>query len=105
MDCSIGFIEAMVDKNEYDEARTREDMEAVYPALAKAFTPSLALATLQNLRRRLDRPEIYQLNNYHYRLLFDVMAYFSEIHNGMVEMSENGEEPKPLTIEGNFYTL
>lgn len=66
MDCSIGFIEAMMDKNEYDEALVREDMEAVYPALAKVFTPSLALATLQNLKRRLDRPEIYQLNDYHY---------------------------------------
>jgi hypothetical protein len=102
MDCSIGFIEALMDKNEYDEARVREDMEAVYPALAKVFTPSLALATLQNLRRRLDRPEIYQLNDYHYRLLFDVMAYFSEIHNGMVEMSESGEERKVSSFVDPF---
>jgi len=103
IDCSIGFIEVLMDKNEYDEARVREDMEAVYPALAKVFTPSLALATLQNLRRRLDRPEIYQLNDYHYRLLFDVMAYFSEIHNGMVEMSESWEEKKEMSFVDPFY--
>lgn len=92
MDCSIGFIEAMMDKNEYDEALVREDMEAVYPALAKVFTPSLALATLQNLKRRLDRPEIYQLNDYHYRLRAG-----STSPSGICETL--------LTIAGTGYTI
>ena len=103
LDCSIGFIEVLMDKNEYDEALASEDMDVVYPALAKVFTPSLALDTLQNLKRRLDRPEIYQLNDYHYRLLFDVMAYFSEIHNGMVAMSGSREERKEMSFVDPFY--
>ena len=91
IDYSIDAISILLVLNEYDEARAREDMEADYPAMAKVFTPSLARTILLNLRGCLDRPEIYSLNNYHYVLLFDVMAYYADIHNDMVAISESRE--------------
>jgi hypothetical protein len=60
---SIDFINDLIGNNEYDASRTREDMKGIYPAMVKVFTPSLARTTLLNLRRRLDRPETYYLNN------------------------------------------
>jgi len=57
IDYSIDFIEVLMDRNEYDEERAREEMKADCPAMAKVFTPSLATTTLLNLRRCLDRPE------------------------------------------------
>lgn len=103
IDYSIDFIHILIEKNEYDESRAREDMKADCPAMAKVFTPSLARTTLLNLRRCLDRPEIYSLNNYHYLLLFDVMAYYADIHNGMVAMSENREERVEASFVDPFY--
>ncbi len=43
MDYSIDFIDVLIDNNEYDESRAREDMKADYPAMAKVFTPSLEI--------------------------------------------------------------
>jgi hypothetical protein len=103
LDLSIDFIDILIENNDYDEARVRECMEADYPAMAKVFTPLLARTTLWNLRKRLDRPEIYSLNNYHYLLLFDVMSYFADIHNGMVAMSESGEERVVASFVDPFY--
>jgi len=103
MDFSIDFIRVLIENNEYDESRAREDMKADCPAMAKVFTPSLARTTLLKLRKCLDRPEIYSLNNYHYLLLFDAIAYYADIHNGMVEMSENEEERKEASFVDPFY--
>lgn len=103
MSYSIDFIKALIDNNEYDELRAREDMKADYPAMAKVFTPSLARTTLVNLSRCLDRPEVYSLNNYHYLLLFDVMAYYSDIHNDMVAISENKKDRKEACFVDPFY--
>jgi len=102
LDFSIDFIDILTDNNENDESRVREAMEADYSRMAKVFTPSLARTTLWNLRKRLDRPEIYSLNNYHYLLLFDVLAYYADIHSGMVAMSESGEERDEMSFVDPF---
>ena len=103
MDFSIDFIHVLIENNEYDESRAREDMESDCPAMAKVFTPSLARTTLLKLRKCLDRPEIYSLNNYHYLLLFGVIAYYADIHNDMVAISESREERKEASFVDPFY--
>lgn len=103
LDFSIDFIDILTENNEHDEPRAREEMKADCPAMAKVFTPSLARNTLWNLRKRLDRPEIYSLNNYHYLLLFDVIAYYADIHNDTVAMSETGEERTEAIFVDPFY--
>jgi hypothetical protein len=103
MDFSIDFIHVLIENNEYDESRAREDMKADCPAMAKVFTPSLARTTLLNLRKRLDRPEICSLNNYHYLLLFDVMAYYADIHNDMITISNSREERKEASFVDPFF--
>ncbi len=103
MDFSIDFIHILIENNEYDESRAREDMKSDCPAMAKVFTPSLARTTLLKLRKCLDRPEIYSLNNYHYLLLFDAIAYYADIHNDMIPMAESRGERKEASFVDPFY--
>lgn len=103
IDYSIDFIKDLIDNNEYDEARAREGLKGFYPAMVKVFTPSLARTTLLNLRRRLGRPEIYSLNNYHYLLLYDVMDFYADIHNDMVAISDSRKDKREVSLVDPFY--
>lgn len=103
MDYAIDFIHVLIENNEYDESLAREAMMADFPAMAKVFTPSLARTTLLNLRSRLDRPEVYSLNNYHYLILYDVIDFYADIHNDMVAISENKEDRKEASFVDPFY--
>ena len=103
MSYSIDFIKVLIDNNEFDESRAREDMKGFYPAMVKVFTPSLARTTLLNLRRCLDRPEIYYLNNYHYLILYDVMDFYADIHNDMVAISKGKKDRKEASFVDPFH--
>jgi hypothetical protein len=103
MSYSIDFIKDLIDDNDFDESRAREDMKGFYPAMVKAFTPSLARTTLLNLRRRLDRPEIYYLNDYHYLILYDVMDFYADIRNDMVAISKGKKDRKEASFVDPFY--
>ena len=103
LDYSIDFIKDLIDDNDYDESRAREDMKGFYPAMVKVFPPSLARTTLLNLRRRLDMPEIYSLNNYHYLILYDVMDFYSDIRNDMVALSKSKKDRKEASFVDPFY--
>lgn len=103
MSYSIDFINDLIEDNQFDESRAREDMKGFYPAMVKIFTPSLARTTLINLRKRLDRPEIYHLNDYHYLLLYDVMDFYADIHNDMAGISKSRKDRKEASFVDPFY--
>jgi hypothetical protein len=96
MSYSIDFIKDLIEDNDFDESRAREDMKEFYPAMVKVFTPSLARTTLIKLRKCLDRSEIYHLNDYHYLVLYDVMDFYADIHNDMVAISKSRKKRCPL---------
>jgi hypothetical protein len=103
MSYSIDLIKDLIENNQYDEARAREEMKGFCPAVAKVFPPSLARTTLLNLRGCLDRPELYYLNNYHYLLLYDVMDFYADIHNDIVAESKSKKERKESSFVDPFY--
>lgn len=78
-------------------------MKGLYPVMVKVFTPSLARTTLLNLRKRLDRPEIYHLNDYHYLILYDVLDFYVDIHNDMVALSKSRKDRKEASFVDPFY--
>jgi hypothetical protein len=40
MSYSIDFINDLIEDNQFDESRTREDMKGFYPVMVKVFTKS-----------------------------------------------------------------
>jgi hypothetical protein len=103
MSYSIDFIKDLIEDNDFDESRAREDMKGFYPSMVKVFTPSLARTTLLNLSKRLDRSEIYHLNDYHYLVLYDVMDFYADVHNDMVRISKSRKDRKEASFVGPFY--
>ena len=103
MSYSIDFIKDLIDDNDFDESRAREDMKGLYPSMVKVFPPSLARTTLLNLSKRLDRSEIYHLNDYHYLVLYDVMDFYADIHSDMVAISKSRKDKKEASFVDPFY--
>jgi hypothetical protein len=83
-------------------ALSKETFVESFPAAGKVFPPRLAVETLRNLLRYLDRPEIYYLNDYHYLLLYDVLNFFVEIHNDRVSMARNRRDRKEASFVDPF---
>ncbi len=84
-------------------ALSKETFVESFPAAGKVFPPRLAVLTLRNLLRCLDRPEIYYLNDYHYLLLYDVLNFLSEIHNDRVSMAKDKGERKEASFVDPFF--
>ena len=58
-----------------------EDLTARYPESAKCFTPALAETTLKGLLRASQDSALYQLTDYHWLLLYEVLDNFTEVFN------------------------
>ncbi len=84
-------------------ALSKETFVESFPAAGKVFPPRLAVETLRDMLQRLDRPEIYYLNDYHYLLLYDVLNFLSEIHNDGVSMARNKGERKEASFVDPFF--
>jgi len=63
-----------------------EDFPVRYPESAKCFTPALAEQTLKNVLQCSHDPALYQLTDYHWLLLYEVLLEFSEIFNDEPEL-------------------
>ena len=57
--------EFYADPDEWAEAK---------PRLAWCFPVELACTTIRGLREKLERPELYQLTDYHWLLLYEALA-------------------------------
>lgn len=104
---SIGFvvddIDALLRNHQRDDSLAKEEFKNAYQLIGKVFTPSLALDSLKSLLECLDRPELYQLNGYHYMLLYTSLEFFIEVHNDMLETTRSEEEKKKLSFIDPFY--
>jgi hypothetical protein len=75
---------------------------AAYPEVAKCFSPELACTTIRDLREKLERPELYQLTDYHWLLVYHVLA------KGMIPLNdwqipEVNEELQQLRSKADGY--
>lgn len=86
-----------------DGKLTQDEFAHAYPLIGKVFAPLLAHETLRRLRKYLDRPEIYDLNDYHYLLLFETLKVFAEIHNDGISDATNKEDRKERSFVNPFY--
>jgi len=68
-----------------------EGFPVSYPESAKCFTPALAEQTLKNVLQCSHDSALYQLTDYHWLLLYEVLWKFSEIFNDEPELVA-GEE-------------
>jgi hypothetical protein len=69
-----------------------EDFPISYPESAKCFTPALAEHTLKNVLRASHDSAFYQLTDYHWLLLYEVLWKFSEIFNDEPECVTGGKD-------------
>lgn len=60
----------------------------------RVFNPETALKTLKRMLHCHKGPGLYNLNDYHYLLLYDSLEYFCNIHNDMVRTAPNAREKK-----------
>jgi hypothetical protein len=102
IDYVIDVIADLIENNEYDETRARDDMKDLIPAVARVFPPSLARTTLIDLRSCLNRPELYHLNDYHYLLIYEALEFYAEIHNELVALSKSRKERREASCVDHF---
>lgn len=101
---AIDLLDDMILNNGNDnEEEMRLDGEGFMLNAAKVYSPALAKTTLVNLLRCLDRPELYNLNDYHYLLIHDVLANYIETKNNIVAESEGKDDKKEASVVGPFY--
>ncbi len=68
----------------------------------KLFSPKLALETLEKLLEYHLKPELYDLNDYHYLLIYDCLYFLSTIHNDAVKDSQTKKERSVASGIGPF---
>lgn len=57
---------------------------AQFPHASKVFTPETAMATVKDLHRcHQDKTGLWEMNDYHYCLLYDILEEFCEVRNDM----------------------
>ena len=89
------FNNALYFANSYEE--TNDELHAVLPNALKVFKPRTALTTLREMLDCLEKPQLYQLNDYHYLLLYDTLSNLCDLHNDAVRECETNEDKKQLS--------
>lgn len=67
------------------EVNDLEDYATILVFSHNIFSPKLALDTLERLLECHRKPELYDLNDYHYLLIYDSLYFLSTIHNDAVK--------------------
>ncbi len=85
-----------------EEARAYE-LSSLLPNACTVFNYRTAIKTLKRMLACHKRPGLYNLNDYHYLILYDTLLNFCEIHNEMVRVSAGTDARKRETKVGAFY--
>jgi len=98
-ECALAILHAALtdaleemDISKDDPEDSLEDFTARYPESAKCFTPALAEITLKDLLRASHESALYQLTDYHWLLLYEVLKNFTEVFNDEPEGVVGGKE-------------
>ena len=68
----------------------------------KIFHPKRALETLEKLLGCHKQPELYNLNDYHYLLIYDALYLFSTIHNDRVKEAKTKKDRSEASMIDSF---
>ena len=85
------------------EEEREYELSALLSNVGKVFNYVTALKTLKRMLVCHRRPGLYNLNDYHYLLLYDTLLNFCEIHNDMVRVSSSAGAKKREAKVGAFY--
>ena len=102
-------IELMIDEVHNAEYFTNskeevsEYLKPYLPNASKVFNPKTALNTLKEMLVCLGKPQLYQLNDYHYLLLYDTLSNLCDLHNDAVRECETKEDRKQLSQIGDYF--
>lgn len=82
--------EAMDDELPYleDAIEDIEFFQACYPFTSRHFTPTLAVQALRQLQTASEAEEYYQLTDYHWELLYEVLRGYTECFNDCQDASQ-----------------
>lgn len=80
-----------------------EYLKPYLPNASKVFNPLTVLPTLKEMLVCLEKPQLYQLNDYHYLLLYDTLSNLCDLHNDAVRDCETKKDRKQLSQIGDFY--
>jgi hypothetical protein len=94
IDEESGYIENSIDDPEF--------FKGSYPFSSRHFTPALALQTLERLRTASEAEELYNLTDYHWELLYEVLRGYTDLFNDQEASSELPEKygVKEINFEG-----
>jgi hypothetical protein len=84
IDEESGYIENSVEDAQF--------FECSYPWSSRHFTPTVAIQTLQQLRTASEAKELYDLTDYHWELLYEVLRGYTELFNDQEATSELPEK-------------
>ncbi len=93
---AIDQIKALLETNELN------DYARILVFSQKIFPPRLALDTLEKLLECHKKPELYNLSDYHYLLIYDALYLFSAIHNDGVKDSKTNKDRREASVIGPF---
>jgi hypothetical protein len=79
-----------------------EFFKGSYPFSSRHFTPALALQTLERLRAASEAEELYNLTDYHWELLYEVLRGYTSYFNDDAATSQLPEKYgiKEINFEG-----
>ncbi len=86
---AIDIVSDLLQVFNNDDRITRQEYLSLFPEIGRVFPPSLAKAALTELRKCIDGPAVYTGTEYHYLLLYDVLNFYADVHNGLVMKAEN----------------
>ena len=95
------FNNALYFANSYEE--TNDELHAVLPNALKVFKPRTALTTLREMLDCLEKPQLYQLNDYHYLLLYDTLSNLCGLHNDAVTEADNKKDRIEISQIGDYF--
>ncbi len=76
--------------------------DSILPFSHKVYPPHLALKTLKGILQCHQKNELYELNDYHYLLVYDALYVFTTIHNDTVKGCKTKKGKKEASQVGPF---
>jgi hypothetical protein len=102
IDYAVDVISDLLQVFNLDDGGTRREFMSLFPEIGRVFPPSVAKAALIDLRNCVDSPDVYSGTEYHYLMLYDVLNFYADIHNGLVIKAKNKKKRKEAAFVDPF---